>query len=127
MQTKLEKEIAEHLQLIDATTRLTSRQARWKCALVDNEDRRNPSPFRNRTGRSVNTQPPSWVVSRLNCRRKLLAQHAQTQSASLLEIQGALEQQLNTRQLSEQTLHRSQQELESVIQSQAARLGPHRD
>jgi hypothetical protein len=57
----------------------------------------------------------------------LLAQHAQTQSASLLEIQGALEQQLNTRQLSEQTLHRSQQELESVIQSQAARLGPHRD
>ncbi|MEO8427009.1 MAG: ATP-binding protein, partial [Verrucomicrobiota bacterium] len=125
VQAELEKEITQHLQIIGASAKLTSIQTELKSSLdeqrkVEEILRRSETELASR----VKMQATEFVFLQTELHKEIAQrEQAQKQVAKLVETQSGLERELDARQLAEATLQRSQQELESVIQSQVVRLG----
>ena len=125
VQTKLEKEITERLQIIDAVAKLANHTSRTEQRTLDDQRKIEEALRRSETELTSRVKAQVTEVGFVQIElQKEIAQreHAQAQAAKLLERRGALEKELDACQQAEQTLRRSQQEQESVIQSQAARL-----
>ena len=124
VEAKLAKEITEHVQLVDDTAKLTNAQSELKVALekqraIEEILRRSETELALR----VKTQAAEFGILQIELKKESAQrEQAQAQAAKLLGTQVALEKELDVRRLTEQTLQRSQIELESITQSQVARL-----